>query len=165
MSAQAPAPADTKTCNACGEAKSTTEFCKDRSRRDGLMNRCRPCDRARHAANKDRTEEHRAEKQLRYKYGLSLACYESILSAQGGGCAICGVTECSSGNRFAVDHDHGCCPGGKACGKCVRGLLCRDCNLTLGHASDSPERLEAAAAYLRGYANGAKHPQRKDQDQ
>jgi hypothetical protein len=36
----------TKRCSACGETKGTTEFGRDRAKRDGLYSRCRECNRA-----------------------------------------------------------------------------------------------------------------------
>jgi hypothetical protein len=73
--------------------------------------------------------------------------YEQKLAAQGGVCAIC---KRKPGKKpLAVDHDHGCRAGnGKTCGKCVRGLLCEDCNLSLGKMNDDPVRLIAAVDYL-----------------
>jgi hypothetical protein len=45
-----------------------------------------------------------------------------------------------------IDHDHGCCPDDKAsCGRCIRGLLCLDCNTSLGHIE---RKYEIAAAYI-----------------
>lgn len=38
----------------------------------------------------------------------------------------------------------------------VRGVLCRECNLTLGHSSESAARLEGLAAYIRCYRGGTK---------
>lgn len=38
-----------------------------------------------------------------------------------------------NGGSYAIDHDHRCCTGNESCGKCVRGLLCSQCNLSLGH--------------------------------
>lgn len=50
-----------------------------------------------------------------------------------------------------IDHDHSCCPGKGSCGKCVRGILCRNCNVGLGFLKDSIPRLEDAISYLSSY--------------
>lgn len=97
-----------------------------------------------YAANRDRV----AEKNLQDNYGISVADYESALVAQGCGCAICGSLEPGKGERFAVDHDHSCCPSKISCGKCVRGLLCVHCNVGLGHFRESQELLARASRYL-----------------
>lgn len=55
---------------------------------------------------------------------------------QGGLCAVCRVQE-------AKHFDH-CHSTGKP-----RGLLCRNCNIAIGHLKDNPEFCEAAATYLR----------------
>lgn len=73
-----------------------------------------------------------------------------LLKNQNNACAIC--SEPFEG-KFAIDHDHSCCPGknlrkGKTCGKCVRGLLCRGCNHGLGNFRDRPDILLEAVAYL-----------------
>lgn len=47
-----------------------------------------------------------------------------------------------------IDHDHACCPGIGSCGECVRGLLCHDCNILLGMAKDSADRLDQVKKYL-----------------
>lgn len=54
-----------------------------------------------------------------------------------GECATCGSVE-----RLCIDHDH-------ATGR-VRGLLCNDCNLSLGYAKDSIETLKNLIKYLEG---------------
>ena len=59
-------------------------------------------------------------------------------------CGLCGTTE----GRLDIDHDHTCCPNGRTCGKCVRGFLCRPCNVGLGMFGDDPERLRQAAEYI-----------------
>ena len=76
------------------------------------------------------------------KYGLKPGQYDEMFRNQAGGCAICG-TPPRSGRRLDVDHCHG--------SGTVRGLLCTDCNLTLGKMQDSPERLRAAAAYVEQF--------------
>ena len=60
-----------------------------------------------------------------------------------GECSACGSTE-----GLSIDHDHACCPGDKACGECVRGLLCNSCNWVLGRVKDRPEVLRALIDYL-----------------
>ena len=99
--------------------------------------------RARYASN----PEKKSGLKLKSSYGLTLDEYGEILSAQNGVCAICHES-CSTGYRLAVDHDHSCCPGKKSCGKCIRGLLCANCNHVLGLVKDSPELLRIAADYL-----------------
>jgi hypothetical protein len=61
---------------------------------------------------------------------------------------VCGIEACTTGKAFAVDHDHSCCPGRKACGKCIRGLLCANCNQGLGKFKDDPKLLRNAIDYL-----------------
>lgn len=82
---------------------------------------------------------------LATKYGLD---HETLIEIYGdGSCRVCGGT-----NRPSMDHDHSCCPvgNGRKCGKCVRGLLCHNCNIILGNAKDSPEILRSLIAYLEG---------------
>ena len=76
------------------------------------------------------------------RFGLTPEGYDTLLAAQGGGCAICSTRDPGGrwGTHFAVDHDH---DSGS-----VRGLLCSRCNVMLGNAKDDPERLRAAASYL-----------------
>jgi hypothetical protein len=84
------------------------------------------------------------------RHGLTLDAVQAMLDAQDGRCAVC-VSPLVAPH---IDHDHSCCPGITSCGKCVRGLLCLSCNHMLGKAYDKPEVLEAAARYLRRYAEG-----------
>src|SRR5205823_5385098 len=54
-------------------------------------------------------------------------------------CECCGVTRLSE--PLFVDHS-------QKTGK-VRGILCHGCNTAIGLLNDSPEKADAAAAYLR----------------
>lgn len=64
-------------------------------------------------------------------------------------CASCGAD-----SLLVIDHDHSCCPGGrkKACGKCVRGLLCGSCNTALGLLQESISRIESLARYAEKHS-------------
>lgn len=78
--------------------------------------------------------------KLRLAYGITVADFDRMLAEQGGACAICRTTDPRGKGRFHVDHDH---DTGR-----VRGLLCHHCNVMLGNAGDSAERLRMGADYL-----------------
>lgn len=80
--------------------------------------------------------------QLTVKYSLSSERVVELFSDPI--CEICGKTNI----RYTVDHNHQCCSGHKSCGKCVRGILCYTCNLTLGHFNDDPEKIREMLKYL-----------------
>ncbi len=68
------------------------------------------------------------------QYGITVAeleMYEAVDE-----CEICGPTE----SRLCIDHDH---DSGK-----IRGVICNNCNVSLGHAGDDPKKLRALADYL-----------------
>lgn len=79
------------------------------------------------------------------KYNLSAKDYLSLLSSQSGKCAICYTT--APDLFLFIDHDHSCCRSG-SCGKCVRGLLCRDCNLALGLLKDNTDSMIRMISYM-----------------
>src|SRR5262249_48040161 len=74
------------------------------------------------------------------RYGISPAEYDELLAKQDGACAIC---RRRSKERLCVDHCH-------VTGM-VRGLLCKDCNIALGHLKDDQAALVAALAYLGAF--------------
>ncbi len=115
---------------------------------------CRPCNREAHKRYRlanpvSVREQHRRYRKLNLEkvraterrnhrhrlYGLSQADYDTLLASQGGVCAIC-----ASPDRLEVDHDHSHCEGKRACGVCVRGILCHQCNTGLGKYNDDPSR-------------------------
>lgn len=92
--------------------------------------------------------QHNSRKSL---YGISPEEYQTLLDGQGNACVICRTSfEGMSTKGIHVDHDHSCCPGGRTCGKCVRGVLCSRCNLGLGKFDDDVDRLKRAVSYLSG---------------
>jgi hypothetical protein len=75
-----------------------------------------------------------------------ISLLEELRAHQKNRCAICESADPRGKGDFHLDHDH-------RTGK-IRGLLCSQCNRTLGH-SESPERLRRAADYLeRGGVDG-----------
>lgn len=87
------------------------------------------------------------------RYGLTIEDYETMMIDQDHNCKIC-KKEFSSNKDNCIDHDHSCCndlPNGqRSCGKCVRGIVCKKCNLILGMVNDSKEYLMDCIEYLSG---------------
>ena len=79
-------------------------------------------------------------------YHLTIKQFFEMLEAQGWKCPVCG--KALTVLTAAIDHDHRCCNRDGSCGKCVRGLLDRDCNAGLGLLGDEVSRLQAGALYL-----------------
>lgn len=76
-----------------------------------------------------------------------------MMNEQGGVCDICKQPETTRRGDvvldLAVDHDHACCPGSaNSCGKCVRALICGQCNKGLGAFRDDTDLMRTAIAYL-----------------
>ena len=166
----------TKTCPDCDAEKSVDDFYNARNRADGRTSYCKPCMRQRNKMSatrrspevwencKESMRRHDIKRQpIRHarkmvqKYGISEEEYQALLKKQGGVCAICQKPEKITDHRtgkpraLAVDHDHSCCSSTtKACGKCIRGLLCLKCNTVLGKMGDDPALLRRAADYLEG---------------
>lgn len=151
--------ADARVCKLCDVLKFACEFYKN------SKFVCKPCylergNKARRERLKDpeyresynaymreRTanmdEQQLLERQLR-TYDMTLDDFERMLKEQNGCCKICEKPfmsiETRNGRRLHIDHKHGT--------KIVRGLLCPNCNLMLGHAKDSVSTLAKAIEYL-----------------
>lgn len=87
--------------------------------------------------------------KLKYAHGITLEQYNEMYLAQQGCCPICNTWYAV----LHVDHDHSCCdfprPTSKqSCGKCIRELLCMNCNNGLGSFRDDPLALARAQVYL-----------------
>ena len=68
--------------------------------------------------------------------------------AQDGRCYLC-ERPMGPDLMAVIEHDHRCCPNGKSCAICRRGLACERCNWLLGLAGDDPDLLELAARNFR----------------
>lgn len=134
-----------KECSRCGKKNPASEFYTSMATVLGLSSRCKVCisEISKDTYVLDKTRK----SHLRRKYGLTVENYTILLKEQDGKCAICDSKDAGRQGvkNLAVDHNH-------STGK-VRGLLCSRCNLGIGHLDDDPNRLEAAAAYLRKHNN------------
>jgi len=83
------------------------------------------------------------QEHLFYAYGLTEGAFASLLSSQGGGCAICG-----SRDNLCVDHCH---TSGD-----IRGILCRSCNSVLGLVAEDTKVLKTMIVYLGVSPEGSK---------
>jgi hypothetical protein len=81
------------------------------------------------------------------KYGMTMDDYMDMEEKQNKFCKICGGPE-KYKKRLSVDHDHACCSGPTSCGKCIRGLLCSNCNRVLGQVNDDKVLLQKMIDYL-----------------
>lgn len=81
-------------------------------------------------------------KNLKTRYNMSLDDYDSLLKAQDYRCKLCNKEHMTNNKRLYVDHCH-------RTGK-VRGLLCSNCNLSLGQIGDTIESVEKILKYLKG---------------
>lgn len=76
-------------------------------------------------------------------YKVDQNMFDAMYFDQDGACAICKVNEATH-----VDHDHSCCSTKPYCGRCIRGLLCDNCNKGIGCLKENIETLYAAIDYL-----------------
>lgn len=98
--------------------------------------------------NKDKLRINNRIFKLKKNFNLTLEQYAWLLKQQNGLCFLCEQPETRIDPRtglvmnLAIDHDRKCCPGLKSCGKCIRGLLCTDCNTCLGKLECKPKMIE-----------------------
>ena len=168
-----------RPCTKCGEVKPLTDefFYPQVGYKYGLTRWCRDC-RTKYSVglNKEKRDEYRTENARKNRglqpdkyrlrefiremrgYGTTVEWYRDKLIEQLGVCALCGHLNYFKGElrRLTVDHDHKCCDrNAKSCGKCLRSLLCGDCNTTLGYVerwAGLPE-MYRALQYLDKYKN------------
>ena len=130
-------------CACCKQSKPETEFAKCSAKKNGRQSYCRPCATSRRQMSPFKYNP-KAERtaQIKYKYGLTLECFEALWTSQDGKCAICDQALSTTEKRgHAIDHNH-------ETGK-VRGLLCSGCNTGLGLMQDSESVLSSAIKYLK----------------
>ncbi len=149
------------SCAECGRAKGVLSFYqsdreKVKAEKIGAKDlRCIDCKTFRKrlkslAAPEAEQQKLQRLKRLRVKkiYNLSEDEYKAIIKKQGGGCGLCNaVVADRGGDNLCVDHDH-------ATGN-IRGLLCRSCNILIGHLETRARGMTAMfVVRLIEYLNG-----------
>jgi hypothetical protein len=146
-----------KICPKCKVVKKQNEFAADRSRFDGLQTYCKTCNSIKHKKHRDanpekyktgivRVKKYNSKQEasraysLSSKYGITIQDYEDMLLKQNYKCAIC-EKEFISRKKTYIDHCH-------SKGH-VRGLLCQNCNIALGHIKDNITTLNSMIKYLQ----------------
>jgi hypothetical protein len=138
-----------KVCNKCSETKSLEDFPLRKANIDNRHNSCKGCEGERKKKYKQTSEQWWLG-EIKRKFGITQIDYNALLESQNRSCAICNIHldeykgvygKGKKVERFSIDHCH-------STGK-IRGLLCFNCNLMLGHAKDSQETLASAIMYLQ----------------
>jgi len=132
----------TKICFKCKKEKEAKCFHADpRNTKTGLYSWCRVCKSEKTAQwNKDNFDRRR-NTELKRNYGIYLEDYKKMKEAQNNCCATCKRNESELKRSLMVDHCH---DSGK-----IRGLLCDECNLSLGKIKDNIETLKNMILYLK----------------
>jgi hypothetical protein len=127
-------------CEQCDEnflaKRSTRRFC-DECAKERKLNYIKAYQKTRQGKASKRKALHKYH--LKRLYGLTEEEYEDIVIEQNNQCAICN-TNLDDTTRVSVDHCHQT--------NIVRGVLCYNCNVGLGHFKDYPQRLQKAIEYL-----------------
>jgi hypothetical protein len=132
-----------KLCTSCKETKPLSEYFKSSNTKSGLQGECKLCNSTRaktwYRNNKERTKNNKLVKA----YGITVSDFLTMLKKQNHKCGVCG-TELMVDKSTCVDHCHTT--------GAVRGIVCTNCNLLLGHSKDSIEILKSAQKYLQKYS-------------
>lgn len=129
-------------CNLCNLYKDTSEFYTNSYIKRGFEYSCKNCVKEKKRKNNSTFGNRKRNINFRYKqYGLSEEQYQIMRVSQNFRCMVCGKHESEIPKKVLnVDHNH-------KTGK-VRGLLCTNCNVTLGLIEESKDRLLKLIEYL-----------------
>lgn len=124
------------------------EKCQSITKRGKPNNQCMSCKKAYQKEKLYKSEawkNYKRKSKLKLEFGISVERYDEMLSEQESKCANPGCRRDNPGRAniksFAIDHCH-------KTGK-IRGLLCFQCNVALGHLNDSEDKIEGLLQYLR----------------
>lgn len=152
-----------RTCTSCNETKSLQDYYFESNKKGEKRPRaiCKLC-HSEYNKNWEKNNKDKAAaktKRYRHKYpektravalkryfDMTLEELRQIEKEQNTSCMICKIHQDDLGETLCVDHNHKT--------KNVRGILCRRCNLALGHYNDDINLLESAIKYLKKYNKG-----------
>ena len=130
-----------KSCSSCKQNKSAQDFHRDKTTKDGLKYTCKVCT-GKYISNLGKTSANAKAgiikrnriKNIQGTFGISVDEYEKLMESNT--CGICGAND----RRMVLDHCH-------SSGK-IRGALCANCNIGLGHFKDNVDLLNKAIKWL-----------------
>jgi len=159
---------NTKICSKCKQEKELSDYYKRDNGRT-VQSQCKECQKAfkKEARKSPKHIEYIREynKQWRLQnpekikawnkknsrnamlkslYGLSELDYNILFNKQKGKCAICDKHQSEFKKPLCVDHNHETSK--------IRGLLCHNCNVSLGLLKDNIDVLEKAIEYLKQHS-------------
>lgn len=154
-----------QTCYNCKSIKNISFFRKDKRIQNGYSNQCKDC------ANKYRYNYSKTDKSikqrreyfqknkeklknkkdplkeklwmLKHRYNLTKEQYINLLETQNFSCAICFTEENKLPKKLFIDHCH-------KTGK-IRGLLCHNCNSSLGLLKENIVIINSLLNYIKSY--------------
>ena len=144
-----------KVCSKCRVEQPTRNFSFSSVRGDKLCPHCKKCRYSEHVKYRQENKEKLRARSVEFtkknpQYYTTYARLNrqkvsplevfALMWRQKGKCAGC-MVELHSTKKICVDHCH-------ATGK-IRGMLCHNCNVSLGFLKDNPETLQRLTAYLR----------------
>jgi len=115
-----------------------------------IQKRIPPCDACKEASREyQKNKRHEAKAKLGYsprrfkRHHITKENYDDLLNKYAGKCWIC-----KNNDGINIDHDHSCCKGTHSCGKCIRGILCGNCNTAIGLLKEDKKIMLEALNYL-----------------
>ena len=141
-----------KKCIKCGEEKDLELFAKGGKYREGRRGTCKKCHTKYMTEYYKNNPDKNAEKIRKnsiyqgnwHRHHLSEEKYIELVNLYDGKCHSCKERPATN-----IDHDHECCDKARSCGKCVRGVLCNQCNTALGLLLDSKKYVLNLLEYIK----------------
>ena len=141
-----------KVCKTCGVETPYSEYhiakqgkggpiykahCKECYRKKEIENNHKmPISAKRDRRRRNYNPDYHKSYRLRTRYGLTEEQFQGMIVEQNLSCKICGATL----DDPQIDHNH-------ATGK-VRGLLCKNCNTSLGLLKENTDTLRSMITYI-----------------